>query len=327
MHSTNCPPRVRNCDVPVFSWSLKAGIRRSTAFAEKLLSEFSVNVGLACDNDCTYCSSRAVNRCHLVFRELGLNPFDRGYGIIDPNTVDRVQHDARRKRKRGLVQICTASDAWSPAARAFGLGRGCLRAILEEPGWTVRVLTKNAEVCCDFGILAKHRERCSVGLSTTFLPDDTAAARALEPYASSPEERIPALLEAGATGLPTFGMLCPLIPAFYQTQDKVDRLLEASLGAHSVEIFAEVLNPRGRCLMHTRDALRAAGMAAEANAVDALRRREIWSRESTRVIEMVVDAARRLYDLERLRILLYPKKLTPADAKRLRPIQQGIIWL
>jgi DNA repair photolyase len=315
------------CEEPVYRWTLKAGLRRSSAFADKLLAEFGANVGLACDNDCTYCSSRATNRCHCAFRALGLDPFERGYGIIDPNTVPRVARDARRKKKRGLVQVCTASDAWSPAARALGLGRGCLKAILDEPGWTVRVLTKNAEVRCDFDVLAKHREHCSVGLSTTFLPSDTAAARALEPYASPPEERFGALLAAYAAGLTTFGMLCPLVPAFYQTQEKVDRLFEAALLAHPVEIFAEVLNPRGKGLIHTRDALRAAGLAAEADAVDALRCREIWSRESTRVIEMVLDAARRLYDLGRLRILLYPKGLTPADANRLRGFRQGIIWL
>lgn len=88
-----------------------------------------------------------------------------------------------------------------------------------------------------------------------------------------------------------------------------------------------MVNPRGRGLIHTANALRTAGSAADADAVDALRSREIWSRESTRVIHMVVDAAERLYDVARLRVLLYPSGLTDQDAKQLKKIRQGIIWL
>lgn len=231
MDSMTGPCRLHNCEVPVFSWPMKAGITRSKAFEEKLLAEFGANVGLACDNNCTYCSSRVMVRCHRAFRELGLNPFDLGYGIIDPNTVQRVARDAHRRKKRGLVQVCTASDAWSPAARALGLGRGCLKAILDEPGWTVRVLTKNAEVQCDFDVLESHRERSAVGLSTTFLPTDARAANAIEPHASRPDERLHALVAAHRCGVRTYGMLCPLLPPFYTTQQKVDELFRAVLPA------------------------------------------------------------------------------------------------
>jgi hypothetical protein len=38
------------------------------------------------------------------------------------------------------------ADAWSPEAQEHDLGRRCLAAILSQPGWTVRVLTKNDAV-------------------------------------------------------------------------------------------------------------------------------------------------------------------------------------
>jgi DNA repair photolyase len=297
------------------------------AFAVKRLAEFGVNVGLACGHCCRFCSSRAMFRFHGAFRAFGLNPFETGYAIVDPESVTRVARDARQKKQRGRVLFCTASDGWSPEAQHFGLGRGCVEAILAEPGWTLRVLTKNAAVREDFDVFERHRERVLVGLSTTFLPSDEAAARAVEPGASPPKERVEALAEARRRGLRTYAMLCPLIAPFYPDQKRVDEAFRAILPAGPEEIFAEVVNPRGRNLIMTAEALRAAGLRKEADAVDGLRRQETWSSEAARLIQMVVDAAERLYDVERLRVLLYPKRLAERDRETLTQIRKGLVWL
>jgi len=78
-----------------------------------------------------------------------------------------VAADARRIKNRGLVQLCTVVDAWAPEAQQHQLGRRCLEAILAQPGWTVRILTKNAAVTRDFDLIERYRDRVLVGLSTT----------------------------------------------------------------------------------------------------------------------------------------------------------------
>ena len=83
-------------------------------------------------------------RTNPVFKRLGLSPFDNLYAIVDPDTPKRIAYDACKKKKRGMVQLCTIVDAWAPEAQDYDLGRKCLEAILSEPGWTVRILTKNA---------------------------------------------------------------------------------------------------------------------------------------------------------------------------------------
>jgi DNA repair photolyase len=103
--------------------SLKSGIVRTLEFAKKLLAQFAVNTGLKCGHSCTYCSTGTVIRTHKAFKELGLSPFDNNYALVDPDTPIRVAHDARSKRKRGLVQVCTLVDAWSPEAQKYDLGR------------------------------------------------------------------------------------------------------------------------------------------------------------------------------------------------------------
>ena len=127
-----------------FHHPLKSGIRDTPEFAKKGLAQYSVNVGLKCGHDCTYCSSGALLRCHKAFKTLGQDPFGMGYSIIDPDMPDKVAADAARIKKRGMIQLCTTVDAWAPAAQEHDLGRRCVEAILAQPGWTVRILTKNA---------------------------------------------------------------------------------------------------------------------------------------------------------------------------------------
>jgi hypothetical protein len=97
-----------------YDCNLTSGIRPSKEFAKKGLAQFAVNVGLRCGHDCTYCSSRAMLRCHPIFKVLGKKAFETGYAIVDPDIVDKVAEDAERLQTRGLVQLCTT------VARALG---------------------------------------------------------------------------------------------------------------------------------------------------------------------------------------------------------------
>ena len=137
------------------------------------------------------------------------NPFGQGYAIVDPTTPERVARDARTARQRGLVQLCTTVDAWAPEAKQNDLGRKCLEAILAQPGWTVRILTKNAAVQKDFDLIAQHQPRVLIGLSLTAPPDKTEIIKSVEPSASTIPERMAALEHAHRLGLRTYGMYCP----------------------------------------------------------------------------------------------------------------------
>ena len=160
-----------------------------------------MNVGVKCGHACTYCSSGAVLRCHRAFRELSESPFKNGYAIVDPDIPEKVAAESKRIRKRGLVQLCTTVDAWCPAAQQHDLGRRCLEALLSEPGWTVRILTKNTAVARDFDLVEKHRDRVAVGLSLTGTADKDKVLAVVEPNASPVSERMQVLREARDRGL------------------------------------------------------------------------------------------------------------------------------
>jgi DNA repair photolyase len=311
----------------VYQTTLSTGLTRTKEFERKKLAEFAVNVGTKCGHGCKYCSTGVLLRMHRSFAEAARSPFEEGYAIVDPDTPERVARDARRIRRRGLVQLCTTVDAWSPEAQAHDLGRRCLEAILAEPGWTVRILTKNAAVIRDFDVIARHRERVLVGLSITATLARTDVISVIEPHASPLQDRVAALQEAHARGLRTYAMFCPLLPGIADAPGDIDELVQMAVDSGAEEIFMEPVNPRGPGLRVTQEVLAANGYGREAEAVGQIRRTAIWSGYVTRLIGNVQSSVRAAYSIDKLRILLYPSRLASADAARIREDDAGVVWL
>lgn len=311
----------------VYTTRLKTGISRTRGFEEKGLAQFAVNCGLKCSHCCCYCSTGAVLRRHKAFKELGLNPFQNNYAIVDPDTPTRVARDAVAMKERGLVELCTLVDAWDPAAQQYDLGRKCLGAILSQPGWTVRILTKNAAVARDFDIISSCPNRVLIGLSITATVDKAELMSIIEPNASSIPERMAVLSEAHRRGFRTYGMLCPLLPGIADSPDQIEELVGFAVSCDAEEVFVEPVNPRGPGLRLTQEALTNSGCKEESAAIKAIRIKEGWSQYATQLISNVQQAVRRLYDISRLRFLLYSSRLTGGDVARIKRDDAGVIWL
>lgn len=235
------------------------------------MAQYAVNTGLKCGHSCTYCSTGTMIRTHEAFKELGLSSFDNTYALVDPDSPKRVAHDACRKQKRGLVQLCTLVDAWSPKAQKYDLGRRCLEAILSQPGWTVRILTKNTEVEKDFDVVEKYKSRIFFGLSITATPDKSDIMSVVEPNASFNSDRIALLREAHKRGLRTFVMLCPLLPGIADSPAQIKELVGVAVDSGVEKIFVEAVNPRGCGLKLTQDTLKSKGYHYEAANMDSIR--------------------------------------------------------
>lgn len=311
----------------VHCYQRQTGITRTPEFKKKGLATHAVNVGLKCGHDCLYCSTGAMLRCHKAFKELGENPFGFGYAILDPQTPERLADDARRIRKRGMVQLCTTVDSWAPEAQEHKLGRRCLKAILSEPDWSVRILTKNAAVREDFDFIERHRDRVLVGLSITATPDQAQVTAVLEPNASTNEERMLVMTEAAARGLRTYGMLCPLLPGVADSPEQIDRLVKFAVDCRVEEIFVEAVNPRASGLRLCQEALAEAGLVDQAAAIARIRKRENWSKYVADLIANVQQSIRRHFDIGKLRFLLYPSNLLPEHRVEIEKDDAGVIWL
>jgi DNA repair photolyase len=218
-------------------------------------------------------------------------------------------------------------DAWCPVAQEYDLGRRCLEALLSEPGWTVRILTKNTAVARDFDLLEKHRDRVLVGLSLTATRDKDNVLAIVEPNASPVSERMRVLGEADERGLRTFGMLSPLLPGIADAPEQIEELVAFLERCHVEEAFVEPVNHRGPGLKCTEEKLREAGFVAEADAVAKIRHGKKWSAYVADLIRNLQVSVRRHNMAEKFRFLLYPKKLQAADKARIEADDAGVIWL
>jgi DNA repair photolyase len=306
---------------------LKTGISRTREFEKKRLAPYAANIGTKCGHGCLYCSTGAMLRTHKSFCECGEDPFGFGYAIIDPGIHIRLSRDAKRIKKRGLVQLCTTVDAWAPEAQERNLGRKCLKAILSQPGWSVRILTKNAAVLEDFDIIEEYKDRVLVGTSITATPDKAGVMSIIEPHASPIHERMSVLKEAHSRGLRTYAMFCPLLPCVADSPEQIDQLVEFAREVGAEEVFAEPVNARGRGLRLMQEALKGAGFGEPAAIIGAIRSRKNWSDYAARLVSNMQQSTHKLYDIQRLRILLYSSRLTAEDVRHVRKDERGVIWL
>ena len=320
MTTTTPATRVNQC-------TLRSGITRTLEFEKKKLAAFAVNCGIACGHECAYCSTKALLRMHKGFTGCGESPFGSGFAIVDPDTPDRVARDAKRIRNRNLIQLCTVVDAWAPEAQEHQIGRRCLQAILAEPGWSVRILTKNTAVRNDFDLIEEHRDHVLVGLSLTATPEKAGVMQIIEPNGSSNRDRVLAMAEAAARGLRTYGMLCPLLPEIADAPDQIDRLVKLAVQFKAEEIFVEPVNPRGQGLRLCQEALESHGFTVEAAAIAKIRSRRNWSHYVVDLIGNVQRSMRQHSDISKLRFLLYPSRLLPKHVETIKKDDVGVIWL
>ena len=305
---------------------LKTGITRTPEFEKKGLATHAVNVGLACGHRCTYCSTPTLVRRHPFFREIGSPAFTPGLVIVDPSTPDRIRKDVAKLTDANIVQLCTTTDAWSPEAQEFNLGRRCLQVLLEESLCNVRILTKNAAVARDFDLIAKYRTRVQVGLSITAPPSKSHIARVFEPGASSMEDRLEALSEAHRLGLRTFGMLCPCLPGVLNDAAGLSEIGEVLRECNVEEVFLEPVNARGPALGRTEEALRVEGADEVADAIRLIRVRKNWSAYTA---DLIKTSEKVFHDFSRkrcLHFLLYSKTLQIEDRERIDRYS-SIVWL
>ncbi len=314
------------CGLRVIETEKKAGIRPTSAFAEKGLATHSCNVGILCGHGCLYCSTVASNfqsviraaKKEGIYDGVMLRMSDRVAILAEPGKfVASVDKDASRMRP-GVVELCTTVDAWSPEAQEYDLGRRCLDAILKHPGWIVRVLTKNAAVAKDFDLIERHRDRVLVGLSITAPASKSRVLSALEPNASTNLERMQAMVEAHERGLRTFGMLSPLIPGIIG-MEHLREMVAFIQSVDAEEIFAETLNARGTNVDECGEALDAARIDSKAFR-EGMGSRDVWSAVTLEYAQVFAGAT------VPVKYLQYPARLTK-QAQEMMKQYDHVVWL
>lgn len=316
--------------------SIKTPVRPSPGFAKKELSTWALDLMGLCQFGCRYCSSNwgnylRINRAKhakIAHQQTGQELFpdkDPELVLQWPDVLKRLEAQLLRKSNKSwgsgqTLVFSMLTDAFSPINVKSGLTRAALDLVLAHTGFRIRVLTKNAVVgkkdWIDFFL--KHPNRFVVGLSIGTLDDEWA--KKVETFTPPPTRRIEALHALQDAGVPTYGMLCPMMPSVLEGKNLED-LIDAIRPSLTERVWAEPYNDR-----HNWATIRDCFPAGSKEHVlmqntFGPKARKVWSTYATDLYVRLRDKARQEGWIEKLVYLLYETNISLSDAKKFKGLE------
>ena len=212
--------------------------------------DYSVNCYRGCSHACSYCFSRPTHE-YLGF---GAGTDFETKLVVRVRAPELLRAEFMRPSWRGdTVVFSFTSDPYLPLEAHYKLTRRCLEVCLEFRN-PVGVVTKSALVRRDADVLAALAREAQASVFFTIGFDDYETARALEPFAPSPEARFRAMAELSAAGVPVGLGIAPLIPGLNDSH--IPRLLKRAKEAGAREAFINLLRLPGSVAPYFEQRLR-----------------------------------------------------------------------
>ncbi|GEO81170.1 SPL family radical SAM protein [Pararhodospirillum oryzae] len=201
-------------------------------------SDYVVNPYTGCSFACAYCYASFMGRF------VG-EPMEAwgSYLSVKVNAVDVFRRDLRRlplHRRHSTILLSSVTDAWQGVEKKYQLARGVLETLRDEryPG-LVSMLTKSPLVLRDVDVIAAlDRKEVGITLTTT---DDTIG-RFMEVHAPRASDRLKALADLNAAGIPTYAFVGPLFPHYRYRRDLLEDLFRRIRESGTRSLFVEHLN-------------------------------------------------------------------------------------
>ncbi len=175
--------------------------------------KYTLNVYTGCDHACIYCYITAYIPKAFKVR-------------IKENLLLNLEKELRKFDKRFIVSLSYSSDPYPTIERQLGITRKVLQ-LFKRYNVRCMILTKSDIFERDLDILKELK--CAVGITVTTI--DEEKAKALEPNAPSPKDRIKALRKAKKSGIPVYARIDPIIP-FYTWEDFEETVSALSFVSH-----------------------------------------------------------------------------------------------
>ena len=185
----------------------------------------SLNPYRGCSHGCGYCYAR--NTHEYLGLSAGLDFESKILVKPDAPTLLREALASPKWQPQPLA-LSGVTDPYQPVEKKLAITRGCLEVLAEARNPTL-LITKNRLITRDLDHiqeLARHNT-VSVALSITSL--DGELTRVMEPQASHPRDRLRAIRELSAAGIPTSVMIAPVIPGL--NDHEIPSILEAAAEA------------------------------------------------------------------------------------------------
>lgn len=176
--------------------------------------DYSVNCYRGCPHACSYCFSRPT---HEYLGYGAGTDFERKI-IAKVNAAKLLRQEFMKPSWKGdLIAFSFTSDPYLPLEAEYKLTRQCLEVCLEFRN-PVSIVTKSALVRRDKELLRELAREASLSVffSIPFLDYETA--RALEPFAPSPDARFRAMAELSQLGIRVGIAVAPVILSLNDSQ-------------------------------------------------------------------------------------------------------------
>jgi DNA repair photolyase len=175
---------------------------------------WSVNPYRGCQHACAYCYARPTHE----YLDLGAGTdFDTKI-VVKRDAAALLREAFDKPSWQGeLVMFSGVTDCYQPVERELELTRRCLEVCLDYRN-PVSVISKSALVERDLDLFRALTEHARFGLSVSLAFSDNATARAIEPWAPSPDRRFKLIETLAAAGIPVGVMCAPIIPGVNDSQ-------------------------------------------------------------------------------------------------------------
>ncbi len=170
--------------------------------------DYSVNPYRGCTHACSYCFARPYHE-YLGFG--AGTDFERKI-VVKTHAPELLHAELMKPSWKGdLLAFSFTCDPYLPLENNYRITRCCLEVCAEfrQP---VEIVTKSALVVRDIDLLVELTEHATCAVNLTIPFTDRETARALEPFAPSPDARFRALRELTEAGVPVNVGIAPVIP-------------------------------------------------------------------------------------------------------------------
>jgi len=183
---------------------------------------YSVNPYRGCAHACAYCYARPTHE-YLGFG--AGTDFDTRI-VAKLRAPELLRRAFERTSWNGEpIAFSGNTDAWQPLEASLRLTRGCLEVCAEYRN-PVMVTTKAPLVERDLDLLSSLASVGAASASITLPFLDATRARALEPWAASPQRRLETIRRLAAAGIPVGVSVAPVIPGL--NDEEIPRVLAAA---------------------------------------------------------------------------------------------------
>jgi DNA repair photolyase len=212
--------------------------------------DYSVNCYRGCSHACTYCFSRPTHE-YLGFG--AGTDFERKL-VAKVNAPALLRQEFMRPSWKGdEIVFSFTSDPYVPLEAHYKLTRQCLEVCLEFRN-PVSIVTKSALVRRDIDILSELVKQAYASVFFTIPFRDHETARALEPFAPSPDARFKAMEELARAGIPVGIGIAPIILSLNDSH--IPELLERARDAGAEKAFITLLRLPGSVAPYFEQRLR-----------------------------------------------------------------------